>query len=564
MWTQTYWPVGGSIAFSALVALSPLVVLAYLLTIRRVKAQFAALATLAMAGLVAVAVYGMPVSVVGSAALMGAAFGLFPIVWIVVNALFIYNLIVATGRFDVIRDSITALSSDRRIQALLVAFVFGTLMESIAGFGTPIALVGAMLVGLGFAAEEALLLALLANTTAVAFGNLGIPVISLAGVVAPLLGERREVLELALSSTISRQIAPLSLVIPAALVLLLAGWRGLRGVWPAALVSGLAFAIGQLVVGNLLGPALAGVLASLASFGALYLLLQVWRPAEPMLHLAHETPQAAGMVESVPSRPPSFGATIDAWLPLLVLVVVVIVGSLPGINGWLDTASARFAWPGLSGAVLKAPPLVSAAQAGTLDALYPAVYVLDWLHAGGSLTLFAGLVSVLITRTPIGLALRVYGQTLKHLRWSALAVASFLAVAWVMNYAGLTATLGLSFTFTGPLFPFFSALVGWLGVFLTGSDTASNNLFGGLQVTTAQQVGVSPLLAAASNSSGGVCGKLISPQNLAIGTAAVNLPGAEGRILRRTVLWSFGLASVVGLMALLLQYVVPGLLPRIG
>lgn len=551
VFVQDYTPVANSILLSALVAGVPLYVLFYLLVVRRTDAYIAALVALGAGILAAVIVYGMPLIVAATAAMMGAAFGLFPIMWIVLNALYIYELTVETGNFDTIRASIATLSNDRRIQALVIAFSFGALIEGIAGFGTPVALTAAMMVGLGFPAVSAVSLALLANTAPVAFGNLGIPIISLGGVIAPFLDVPQSQLVNNLSATVGRQVPLLSLIIPSFLIVVLSGWRGLSGVLPATLVAGVAFAATQFASANFLGPQLADVLAALISLVALVALLRFWQPAPTPEH-------RAGVGQPVFS--PS--SVARAWAPYAILVAVVIIGSLPLVSSALDRATIRIAWPLLDQVVLRTPPVVSPAEANTAAALFPAIYVFDWLRAAGTLALVAALLSLPVLRVGPGTALRVYGRTAAHLVKPTVVVISVLALAWVLNYGGLTITLGLFFTFTGPLYPFFSALIGWIGVFLTGSDTASNNLFGGLQVTAAQVLGFSPILAAGTNSSGGVTAKMVSLQNLAIGAAAVGLIGSEGALLKRTLLWSLGLAALVGLLALAQAYVLSFAIPE--
>ncbi|MBI2954971.1 MAG: L-lactate permease [Chloroflexi bacterium] len=556
MWVQNYQPVLGSVILSAIVAGLPLYVLFCLLAIKQWKAHWAALSALSIALLVAVLLFGMPVPLALSSATMGVVFGLFPILWIVLNALFIYDLTVETGKFDIVRQSIASVSVDQRIQVLLIAFCFGALIEGIAGFGTPVALSAAMLVGLGFAPRAAVMMALLANTAPVAFGNLGIPIISLAGVIDPFLGVPREQLVQPLSAMVGRQIPLLSFAIPGFLIVILAGWRRMLEVLPAVLVAGGGFATTQLAVSNLLGPVLADVAAALIGLAALLALLRVWHPKETLV-LTHRPAQGLELDTT------AYSLIVLAWLPFIILVVVIVIGSIPEVAGVLDQATIRFPWPGLHNQVLKAPPLVVPEAADALAASLPAVFTFDWLKSAGTLTLFAGLLSARVLGVAPRRAVEIYVHTIAGLRGTIVTVTSVLGVAWVMNYSGLTIVLGLVLTFTGLLFPFFSAFIGWIGVFLTGSDTASNNLFGGLQVTAAQQTGVSPILTSATNSSGGVCGKMISPQNLSIGAAAVGVHGEEGQIFRRTFLWSLLLVSFVGLLALIQAFLIPAIVPPV-
>ena len=589
MWPQDYTPVLGSVPLSAVVAGVPLYLLFYLLAVRGKPAHVAGPAGLLVALALAILVYGMPPVLALSAAAMGAAFALFPILWIVANALFLYRLTVDTGRFAGVRDSIVALSPDIRVQALVIVFCFGALIEGIAGFGTPVALSAAMLAGIGFDPRAAVVVSLLSNTAPVAFGNLGIPIVSLAGVIQPFLDVPRGAIQAALSTMVARQISLLSLVVPSLAIGVIAGWRGLRDVWPATVVAGVAFAVTQLFVASTLGPTLPNVASAIVALAAVVILLRFWQPAPSPSATAsagivaphsvpghhHERVESSEIPElSVPEldepldqpivEPPrrvSLREALVAWEPFLVLVAVIVVGTLPAIATALDSQTLRLPWPGLHNAVLRTPPVVPPDEVGTAAAQYSAIFVLDWLRSPGTLTLLAAGIVVLLTRTPIRVALRLYGDTIAALRLPALAVVSVLALAWVMNYSGMTVSLALLFTFTGPLFPFFAAVIGWIGVFLTGSDTAANNLFGGLQAVVAQQVGVSPVLTAATNSSGGVTAKMISPQNLAIGVGSVGLTGQEGSILRAMLPWSVGLLVAIGLLALAQAYVFPGTIP---
>lgn len=556
MWPQNYTPIGGNILLSALAAGIPLYVLFYLLAVRRLPGHVAAPASLLATLLTATLVFSMPAQLVASAALMGIAFALFPIMWIVLNAFYIYHLTLVSGRFSTVRASIASLSEDQRVQALLIAFAFGALMEGIAGFGTPVALSAAMLVGVGFSPFSAVSLALLANTAPVAFGNLGIPIISLAGVVQPFLGGTREQVTASLSAMVGRQVPLLSLLIPAFLVVVLAGWRRMMEAAPAVLTAGISFAGTQFLVANFIGPILADVAAALVAILALLLLLRLWRPATVWRLSTLEPTVGEANRATLAFRDIALG-----WGPFVVLVVVVVLGNVPAVAGLLDRATVNVPWPGLHNEVSRTPPLVGPLLTGTTGARVAAIYTFDWLRAAGTLALFAGLLSLAVLGVDPVKGARVYLRTAKGLLLPTLSVASVLSLAWVMNYSGMTVTLGLFFTFAGPLFPFFSAFIGWIGVFLTGSDTASNNLFGGLQVTTASLLGWPGTLTAATNSSGGVCAKMISPQNLAIGAASVGLSGKEGDILQRTVLWSLLLVCLVGALAMAQAYVVPFIIP---
>src|SRR5215203_7256319 len=468
--TQIYEPVAGSLLLSTLVALIPIAVLFILLAVVRMAAQWASLASLAVAFIIAVLVYGMPLGLAANSTLNGIAFGLFPIVWIVINAIFIYNVVVENGEFDIIRNSLASLSNDRRIQVVLIAFVFGALLEATAGFGTPVAITAAVMAGLGFEALYAAALALLANTAPVAFGGFGIPILTGAQVAQLNTFE--------LSQMVGRQTPLLALIIPAFLVVVMAGWRRMLEVWPVIVVSGVAFAGAQFVVSNFIGPELADLLAAIIGVVAVVALLAVWSPREEW-HFSNEPPSEER--ESY-ERPP-FGATLLAWSPFIIIVVVFLLSqigpikdSLKGIESAINFPTAApneqgtiaVGWPGLDGQVTRQPPAV--AQAGP----YPAKYQTNWLTAAGTLILIAGIISLFVLRVGLGRALRIYGQTLNQLKWAILTIAAILGLAYLFNYSGLTYTLGLAFATTGVLFPFFASFIGWLGVALTGSDTSSN------------------------------------------------------------------------------------------
>ncbi|HLL98863.1 MAG TPA: lactate permease LctP family transporter [Rubrobacteraceae bacterium] len=558
MYEQVYEPVAGSLALSALVAAIPIVVLFVLLAGVRVAAQWASLATLAVALVIAVLVYGMPVGLALNSTLLGAAFGLFPIVWIVINAIFIYNVIVDTGHFDTIRDSLAGISNDRRIQVVLIAFVFGALLEATAGFGTPVAITGSLMAGLGFEPIYAAALALLANTAPVAFGGFGIPILTGAAVSGLDPGE--------LSQMVGRQTPFLALIIPGMLVTVMAGFRRMLEVLPVVAVSGIAFAATQFLVSNLLGPELADLLAALVTVLAVVALMTVWRPSSEW-HFEHEPP--AAQRESYDTPP--LGRTLYAWSPFAIIIALFLLAQVPPIKdaiGGFQTAvnfpSAEVSettgqpvvpWPGLDGQIQQTPPVVPE------PAPYAAAFTTNWLSAAGTLILIADIISLIVLRVGPGRALRIYGQSLNQLKWAILTIASILGLAYLLNYSGITYTLGLAFAATGVLFPFFASFIGWLGVALTGSDTSSNALFANLQKVTAQQIGVSPNLTVGANSSGGVLGKMISPQNLAVGTSATGLQGKEGDLLRLVLKWSLGLTVVMAILVVLQAYVLKFMIP---
>jgi lactate permease len=554
---QVYTPVADSLVLSTLVAAIPIAVLFVLLAGFRVAAHWSSLASLALALVIAVAVYGMPVSLALNSTLAGVAFGLFPIVWIVINAIFVYNVIVDAGYFDVIQNSLASLSNDRRIQVVLIAFILGALLEATAGFGTPVAITAAIMAGLGFEALYAAALALLANTAPVAFGGFAIPIITGASVA--------QIDTMQLSQMVGRQTPLLALIIPGFLVVVMSGWRRMLEVWPVIVVSGVSFAGAQYVVSNFIGPELADLLAAIVGVVAVVALLAVWSPREEW-HFPNEP--AASERESY-ERPP-LGATLLAWSPFIIIVVIFLLAqiepmksTLRGIEAAVNFPTAEVneqgkiavGWPGLDGQVTRQPPAVG--EAGP----YPAKYQTDWLSAAGSLILIADIISLFILRIGPGRALRIYGQTLNQLKWAILTIATILGLAYLFNYSGMTYTLGLAFAATGILFPFFSAFIGWLGVALTGSDTSSNALFANLQKTTAGQLGLSPILAVGANSSGGVLGKMISPQNLAVGTSSTGLQGREGDLFRLVLPWSIALTIVMAIIVTLQAYVLPWMVP---
>jgi lactate permease len=558
MYEQVYEPIAGNLALSALVAVIPILVLFVLLAGLRMAAQWASLVTLAVALVIAVVVYGMPIGLALNSTLLGICFGLFPIVWIVINAIFIYNVIVDTGFFDTIRDSLAGVSNDRRIQVVLIAFVFGALLEATAGFGTPVAITASLMAGLGFEALYAAALALLANTAPVAFGGFGIPILTGASVAG------LDTLEL--SQMVGRQTPLLALIIPAMLVTVMSGFRRMLEVWPVIAVSGIAFAGTQFVVSNLLGPELADLLAALITVVAVVGLLSFWRPSSEW-HFENEP--AAEERESYETPP--LGRTLYAWSPFIIIVALFLLVQVPpikdavsGVQTAVNFPSAELdpttglpvvPWPGLDGQVEQRPPVVPEA------APYSATFSTNWLSAAGTIILIADVIALAVLRVGPGRALRIYGRTLKQL-WSAiLTIASILGLAYLLNYSGVTYTLGLAFAATGVLFPFFASFIGWLGVALTGSDTSSNALFANLQKVTAQQIGVSPNLTVGANSSGGVLGKMISPQNLAVGTSATGLQGKEGDLLRLVLKWSIALTLVMAVWVTLQAYVLPFLVP---
>jgi lactate permease len=537
MYQQVYDPVGDSLGLSAIFAVLPLITLFVLLGGLKVSAHWAALSALGVAIVVALTVYTMPVGQALDGALLGAVFGLFPIMWIVWNAIWIYNMTVSTGHFAVLRRSFGRISDDQRVQAVIIAFCFGALLEALAGFGTPVAITAVMLIALGFQPIKAASVALVANTAPVAFGAIAIPIITLAEIT----GLPKE----DLGAMVGRQTPLLALFVPLILVGMVDGMRGVRQAWPAALIGGLVFAIAQFATSNYISVELTDIVASLLATGAIVALLQVWQPSEPIRGQRFERgPAIAGAsvadaaLEAEVRRKDdnhkdSRGEIFGAYAPYLIIIAVFALAQLGPIKTFLADAGSEFGWPGLD---------VRNADGEQVSAT---TFKFNWASAAGTLLLVSGLVTMLALRVSPGRALRVYGRSLDQLKWATLTVAAVLSLAYVMNLSGQTITLGLWIAGAGGILAFLSSIIGWLGVAVTGSDTSSNSLFGALQVSAAKEAGLDPTLLAAANSSGGVLGKMISPQNLAIGAAAVGLGGREGELFRRVFLWSILLVLIM-------------------
>jgi lactate permease len=556
-WTQVYTPLG-NLYLSALVAGIPVIVLLGALAFFHIKAHVAAILGLLLALGIAVGVYGMPFEMATATAGYGAAFGLLPIGWIILNAIFIYDITVKTGKFEVVKDTIGGLAGDRRIQVLLIAFAFGAFIEGAAGFGTPVAISAAMLIGLGFKPLAAAGLALIGNTAPVAYGALGTPIITLAKVTG--------LNELALSSMTGRQLPLFSVIVPFWLVWAMAGFRGMLGVWPACLVAGLSFAVPQFLVSNFIGPNLVDIIAAATCIVSTYLFLKVWQPKEEWRFPEERAPKGAhvpavgerrAVGAAATFKKHSFGEAFMGWMPWLVLSVFVFIWGLPTVKTFLNGIfNPTFEVPFLHNLVLKAPPVAAK--------IHPeaAKYSLNLLSATGTGLLLAGVVAGLWLKIgPVELA-RTYLGTLKRVRYSLLTIAAMLALGFTTRYSGSDSTMGLAFASTGWLFPFFSPLLGWLGVALTGSDTSSNVLFGNLQVVSANQIGMSPILAAASNSSGGVMGKMIDAQSIVVASVATKQDGKEGEILRYVFWHSLVLACLVGVVVFAQAYWLKGMVPH--
>jgi len=537
-WNQVYDPLG-QWGLSTILAALPIFVLLGTLAFLRLKAHWAAVLGLASALAIAVLVFGMPAGKGLTVAVYGAAYGLFPIGWIILNVIFLYNLANEKGHFKILQDSLTGITQDRRLQLLLIAFSFGAFFEGAAGFGTPVAVTAAILIGLGFRPLAASGLSLIANTAPVAYGALGTPIIALAGVTG--LDVR------ALSAMVGRQLPFFSVIVPFWLVWAFAGFGGMREVWPALLVAGVFFAVPQFLISNFHGPWLVDVLSAAVSIGALIAFLRLWHPKKIWGLEGREDGRAARG-----THPHSRTDIVRAWLPWLILSVIVFAWGIPQVKQFLDGISAfRVPVPGVDKLVNRMPPVMSEP---TPEA---AVFVFNWLSFTGTGILLAALLSAAFMRFRLRETISVWWKTVKRVRYSLITVAAMLALGYTTRYAGLDATMGLAFARTGALYPFFGTMLGWLGVALTGSDTSSNVLFGSLQKITATQIGVSPVLMCAANSAGGVMGKMIDAQSIVVASTATKWYGHEGDILRYVFFHSLALAALVGLLVMLQAYVFP-------
>ncbi len=542
-WTQNYDPLGNAL-LSTLVAALPVVVLLGAIAWLQIRIHFAALLGLAVALLVAVVVYRMPAQAAGATTIYGAGYGLFPIGWIILNLIFLYQLTVKKGLFEVLRSNLGTLAPDPRIQVILIAFSFGAFFEGAAGFGTPVAVTSAILIQLGFKPLSACGLSLIANTAPVAFGALGTPIIALSKVTG--------IEELALSQMVGRQLPFFSLIVPFWVVWAFAGFRGMMGVWPAALTAGVAFAVPQFLVSNFHGPWLVDIVASLCSIAAVVALLKVWQPRQKWS--AGNDQMAAAPVPAPHNR----ARIRQAWTPWIVLSLLVFLWGIPAVKKSLDKISApAFPVAGLHNLVQRAYPVAPQPTPEKPAKPEEAVFKLNWLSATGTGILAAALLAGLIMGFSGSEILVTYWETLVRVRFSLITIAAMLALGYVTKYSGTDATLGLALAKTGVLYPFFGTLLGWLGVALTGSDTASNVLFGSLQKITAEQTGISPVLMAAANSSGGVMGKMVDAQSIVVASTATNWYGHEGAILRYVFFHSIALAALVGVLVYLQAYVPP-------
>jgi len=520
MYRQVLDPLAGSLYWSAVLAAAPLLTLFTLLGLLRVRAQFAALAALALALLLSVTVWGMPAGQALSGAVEGGFYGLFPVLWILVNALWIYRMTEVTGWFAVLRRSFRTVSVDQRVQGILIAFCFGALIEALAGFGAPVAITAVMLVAVGITPLKAATVALVANTAPVAFGSMAVPLTTLAGVTGLPLDD--------LGAMAGRQTPLIAAFVPLVLVFLLDGRRGVRETWPVAVVAGVSFGAAQFAAANHISVEVTDIVAGVVALVAVLGFLRVWHPALVTVGAGIDsyTDSHAGSDPQEPAR----GSALMAFAPYLIIVALFAVGQLGPVKDWLAVHGVTaFSWPGLD---VRTP---DGQQVGAVT------FKLEHLKAAGTILLLAGLLTAALYRLRPAPALKAYGATLHQLRWTVVTVTSVLALAWVMNLSGQTATLGTALAQTGAAFAFFSPVVGWLGVAVTGSDTSSNSLFGVLQVTAAHETGLDPVLLAAANSTGGVLGKMLSPQNLAVAAAAIGMAGSESVIFRKVLGWSLGL-----------------------
>jgi len=556
MWRHNYEPVAGSLAASAAVAAIPIIVLFVMLGVVRKPAWMSALAALASALVVALGIYGMPAQLAVISTIYGGAYGVFPIAWVVFSSIMLYRLAVDTGKFEIIKDSVGTLTDDRRLQAMFIAFSFGAFIEGAAGFGAPVAVSGAMLAGLGFDPFYAAGICLLANTAPVAFGSIGIPIVTLANVTGlPVL---------ALSAMVGRLCAMMSVVIPGYLIVVMAGPARALEVLPAIIACGVSFAGMQLLVSNFVGPDLTDIMSSLTCIVVMVAVLKLWRPARIM---RFEGEHAAPPL----SKRHSTGAIVMAWSPYALLVLFVLAVGAPSIKNEIDSRTHAMLpgfvpkspsvmngvfVPGLHNLITRVPPVTPK------ESQYAAVFTLNWLTASGTACFLATLAAAALLRVRPSRVVGIYAATFGQLKFAILTIASMLGLAYLMNYSGMTSTLGLALATSGKAFPFFAAVVGWLGGFLTGRDTSANALFGNLQVVTATALGLNPVLTASVNSAAGVMGKMISVQSIAVAVAATGMSrDDESRLFRFTIKHSIILMTAMGVISMLFAYAWPGGVP---
>jgi lactate permease len=547
MWNQIYNPLGNA-ALSTVAAAIPVVTLLVLIASGKVKAHIAAIVALIVANLITIFVYTMPAAMSVKASLLGVVIGFFPIGWIVLNVIFLYRITVETGRFELLKRAIGGVTTDRRLQLLLIAFAFGAFFEGASGFGTPVAITGAVLIGLGFSPLAASGLSLIANTAPVAYGALGTPIQGLASVTGfdPYI----------LGAMVGRQLPFFSLIVPFWLIWAFAGWRGMLAIWPAILVTGVSFAIPQFVISNYINPWIVDIGASLVSMGCLILFLKVWQPSElwlsPALRGKDESASTMTAPKAMDKTPLTQAQLWGALLPWIIVCVVMLIWGNGAFKTW---ANSIFVWnyevPDLDKMINKVPPVAAKATAER------AVFGFTYLSFTGTGMLIAAIISGLLMGFSPARLIAEYGRTIKLCAISLITISAMLAIGTLTRLSGVDATLGLAFAATGVLYPFFGTLLGWLGVALTGSDTASNVLFGNLQKITSEQLNLSPILMGAANSSGGVMGKMIDAQSIVVASTATNWYGHEGTILRYVFGHSIVLACLVGLLVMLQAYVYP-------
>ncbi|GAB6182688.1 L-lactate permease [Thermodesulfovibrio hydrogeniphilus] len=528
----------GSLALSALVSSVPILYLFWALAYKRMKGHWAAISAVVIAALISIVAYGMPVNLSVLSIFNGFIFGLWPVCWIVITAVYIYNLSVETKQFEIIKNSLATISDDRRVQAVIIAFSFGAFLEGAAGFGTPVAISAAMLAGLGFNPIYAAGICLIANTAPVAFGAIGIPIVVASGVSGVDM--------MAISKMVGRQLPFFSIIVPFYMAVVMAGWKKAVEIWPILLVSGGSFALTQFLVSNYIGPYLPDVLSAIVSIIATVIFAKIWHPKESWT-FEHE-----GAAMGRAKLQYTAGQVFRAWAPFILLSIFVAAWGIKPVKAALDQL-----------ATIKIP--IAGLDKEVIDHLgkpKAAVYAFNILSAAGTAILFAGILSIPVMGTSVGTALKVAGRTLNQLKWPIVTIGTILGFAYLYNFSGMAITLGYAFATTGMLFPFFAAFLGWLGVFMTGSDTSSNALFGKLQEVTARQIGIDPVLTVATNSSGGVFGKMISPQSIAVATAATGYVGHEGDIFRFTLKHSIVLTFIMGVIAMLQAYVFTWMIPH--
>ncbi len=549
MWEQVYNPLNNTV-LSTIAAAIPVLVLLGLIASNKVKAHIAAVIALIAANLVAIFIFTMPANLSLRASLLGAVIGFFPIGWIVLNVIFLYRLTVAKGAFETLQTTIGGISSDRRIQLLLIAFSFGAFFEGASGFGTPVAVTGAILIGLGFSPLAASGLSLIANTAPVAFGALGTPIAGLSSVtgIDPFL----------LGAMVGRQLPFFSLIVPFWLICVFAGWRGMLAIWPAILVTGVSFAVPQFLISNFINPWIVDIGASLISMACLIGFLQIWRPKETWTSPALRTKDDSAVgrpVTEIPTKAPARGQVVMALLPWIIVSIVLLLWGTDWFKGLVNPwATWNYPVPELHNMINKVPPVAAKPTPES------AVFAFTWLTYTGSGMLIAAIISgFLMGFSPLRLVVE-YGRTLRVCAYSLVTISAMLAIGTLTRLSGIDATLGLAFAGAGVLYPFFGTLLGWLGVALTGSDTASNVLFGNLQKITSEQLGLSPILMGAANSSGGVMGKMIDAQSIVVASTATNWFGHEGTILRFVFWHSIALACLVGILVMLQAHVFTGMI----